>query len=69
MRKHQETQLRNRLANLENYLGSADPELEESYRRQIKQVKADLRALQQKPLPTPVTVADIDQRGIAGSFP
>ncbi|MBT9142501.1 MAG: hypothetical protein DDT29_00895 [Dehalococcoidia bacterium] len=61
MRKHQETQLRNRLTNLENYLGSADPELEESYRRQIKQVKADLRALQQKPLPTPVTVADINR--------
>jgi hypothetical protein len=61
MRKHQETQLRNRLANLESYLGSADPELEESYRRQIKQVRAELRALQQKPLPTPVTVADINR--------
>ncbi|MCL0091189.1 DUF4404 family protein [Dehalococcoidia bacterium] len=61
MRKHQETQLRNRLANLESYLGSADPELEESYRRQIKQVKADLRALQQKPPPAPVTVADINR--------
>ncbi len=61
MRKHRETQLRNRLSNLENYLGSADPELEENYRRQIKQVKADLRALQQKPLPAPVTVADIDR--------
>jgi len=61
MRKHQETQLRNRLTSLENYLGSADPELEESYRRQIKQVKADLRALQQKPPPTPITVADINR--------
>jgi len=61
MRKHQETQLRNRLTNLENYLGSVDPELEESYRRQIKQVKADLRALQQKPLPSPITVADINR--------
>jgi len=61
MRKHQETQLRNRLTNLESYLGSAYPELEESYRRQIKQVKADLRALQQKPLPTPVTVAGINR--------
>jgi len=61
IRKHQETQLRNRLTNLETYLGSADPELEESYRRQIKQAKADLRALQQKPLPAPVTVADINR--------
>ena len=61
MRKHQEAQLRNRLTSLESYLGSADPELEESYRRQIKQVKADLRALQQKPPPTPITVADINR--------
>jgi len=61
MRKHQEAQLRNRLANLETYLGSADPELEESYRRQIKQVKGELRALQQKPLPTRVTIADINR--------
>jgi hypothetical protein len=61
MRKHQETQIRNRLANLESYLGSADPELEDSYRRQIKQAKADLRALQQKPLSAPVTVADINR--------
>jgi len=61
MRKHQETQLKNRLTNLESYLGSADPELEDSYRRQIKQAKADLRALQQKPLSAPVTVADINR--------
>jgi hypothetical protein len=61
MRKHREMQLRSRLTNLENYLGSADPELEESYRRQIKQVKADLRALQQKPPPTPATAADINR--------
>jgi hypothetical protein len=61
IQKHQEAQLRNRLGYLESYLGSADPELEESYRRQIKQVKADLRALQQKPLPAPVTVTDINR--------
>ena len=60
-RRRDEAHLRNRLANLENYLGSSDPELEESYRRQIKQVKADLLALQQKPLPSPVTVADINR--------
>lgn len=61
MRKNQETHLRNRLANLESYLGSADPELEDSYRRQIKEAKADLRALQQKPTPAPVSVADISR--------
>ena len=61
MCKQQETQLRNRLTSLESYLGSADPELEESYRRQIKQVKSALRDLQQKPRPTPVTVADINR--------
>jgi len=61
MCKHQETQIRNRLTSLESYLGSADPELEESYRRQIKQVKSALRDLQQKPRPTPVTVADINR--------
>ncbi|MFW6112662.1 MAG: hypothetical protein ACOC6S_03725, partial [Chloroflexota bacterium] len=60
MRKNQQTHLRDRLANLEGYLGSADPELEESYRQQIRQVKADLRALEQKPLPPPITVADIN---------
>ena len=61
MHKHQETQLKNRLTNLEKNLGSADPELEESYRRQIKQVKADLRAHQQRLMPVPVTVADINR--------
>jgi len=61
MRRHQETQYRNRLANLESYLGSADPELEERYRRQIKQTNADLQKLLQKPLPSPVTVADIER--------
>ena len=60
-RKREEAQLKSRLANLENYLGASDPELEESYRRQIKQVKAELRALQQKPLPSPVTSVDIDR--------
>jgi len=61
MRQHHETQLGNRLTNLESYLGTADPELEESYRRQIKQVKADLQALKQKPLPMPITLADISR--------
>jgi chorismate mutase len=60
-RKREEAQLRNRLANLENYLGASDPELEESYRRQIKQVKAQLLSLHQKPLPSPVTMADINR--------
>ncbi len=61
-RKHEEARLENRLANLEDYLGSSDdPELEESYRRQIKKVKADLRVLQQKPLSSPVTVADTNR--------
>lgn len=61
MRKHDETQSRNRLANLESYLGSADPELEESYRRQIKQEKAKIQALQNRPRPVPVTIADINR--------
>ncbi len=60
-RKRQEAQLRNRLTNLESYLGCCDLELEESYRRQIKQAKAELRSLQQKPLPSPITVADINR--------
>ena len=61
MRRHEETRLKNRLANLEANLGSADPELEESYRREIKQVNAAIRALQQRPPPVPVTIADINR--------
>jgi len=60
-RKREEAQLKNRLANLENYLGASDPEMEESYRRQIKQVKAHLLSLRQKPLPPPVTLVDINR--------
>ncbi|MDP3064420.1 MAG: hypothetical protein Q8O40_14610, partial [Chloroflexota bacterium] len=60
-RKRQEAQLRSRLANLESYLGSCDPELEQSYARQIKEVKAEVRALQQKPLPSPATIVDIER--------
>jgi|GEM_PF-1113110 len=60
-RKREEAHLKSRLANLENYLGDSDSEMEESYRRQIRQAKADLRALQNKPLPAPVTSVDIDR--------
>lgn len=60
-RKHEEANLNNRLSNLENYLGASDPELEESYRRQIRQVKGQIQALRQKPLPPPVTVVDINR--------
>ena len=60
-RKREETQLKSRLANLENYLGAADPDLEESYRRQIRQVKSELLALRQKPLPQPIAAIDIDR--------
>ncbi len=60
-RKREEAQLKSRLANLENYLGAADPELEDSYRRQIKQVKAQLLALRQRPTPPPVTRVDINR--------
>jgi len=38
------------------------PELEESYRRQIKQVKAELLTLRQKPRPAPVTLVDLNPR-------
>lgn len=58
-RKREEAQLKNRLANLEGYLGSCDAELEESYWRQIKQVRMELQALQQKPRPVPVSSVDI----------
>ena len=60
-RKREEAQLKSRLANLENYLGAADPDMEESYRRQIKQVKAQLLALQQRPRPQPVTLVDLNR--------
>ena len=60
-RKREETQLKSRLANLENYLGASDPQLEDSYRRQIKQVNGQLLALRQRPLPPPVTQVDINR--------
>lgn len=60
-RKHEESRLRNKLANLEGYLGSSEPELEESYRRQIRKTQEELRDLQSKPLPSPVSATDIDR--------
>jgi len=60
-RKREEAQLKSRLSNLENYLGASDPDMEESYRRQIKQVKTQLLALQQRPRPQPVTLVDLNR--------
>jgi hypothetical protein len=60
-RKREEAQLKSRLSNLENYLGASDPDMEESYHRQIKQVKAQLLALQQRPRPQPVTLVDLNR--------
>lgn len=58
-RKREEARLTTLLRNLENYLGSSDPELEESYCRRIREAKADLQALRQRPLPSPATDVDI----------
>ena len=61
-RQHrQETELRSRLANLERYLGTADAEREETYWRLIKEARAQLKTIENRPPAPRTTLADIEK--------
>jgi len=60
-RRRREAELKAHIANLERYLGSGDPEREETYWRLIREAKAQLDLMRQKP-PTPrATPLDLER--------
>jgi hypothetical protein len=60
-RHREEMELQIRIANLEKCLGSGDPEKEETYWRQIREVKANLELVRQRPLPPKATGIDLER--------
>jgi len=60
-RRRREAELKAHIANLERYLGSGDPEREETYWRLIREAKAQLDRLRQKPVVSKATQVDLDR--------
>jgi len=60
-RRQRETELKAHIANLEKYLGSGDPEREETYWRLIKEAKMELQFIKQRPAALKSTVMDIEK--------
>ena len=60
-RRQREAELKARIANLKRYLGSEDPEREETYWRLIKEAGAELQILQQTPLAPRSTAIDLER--------
>lgn len=60
-RRRREAELKARIANLERYLGSADPEREETYWRLIREAKAELEIVKQKPPEPRSTLMDVER--------
>jgi hypothetical protein len=60
-RRRGEAELRTHIANLERYLGSGDPEREETYWRLIREEKAKLDLLRQKPATPRATPVDLEK--------
>ena len=59
--RRQDTELRTRLANLENCLGTGDTEREETYWRLVQEVKEQIKLLGNKPPPIKATPMDIEK--------
>jgi len=59
-RRRREAELKAHIANLERYLGSGDPEREETYWRLIREERAKLDMLRQKPAISGATLVDVD---------
>jgi hypothetical protein len=59
--RKRETELKNQIANLERYLGSGDPEREETYWRLIKEAKEELQKISHRPAGPKSTVLDIEK--------
>jgi DNA invertase Pin-like site-specific DNA recombinase len=60
-RCRREAELKARIANLERHLGSGDPEREETYWRLIKEAKAELQFVRQRPSEPSSTVMDLEK--------
>jgi hypothetical protein len=60
-RRQREAELNARIANLKRYLGSEDPEREETYWRLIKEAGAELQILQQTPVAPRSTTIDLER--------
>jgi hypothetical protein len=59
--RKREAELKARLANLEQCLGSGDPEREETYWRLIKEARAELQTIKQRPPLPASTVMDLER--------
>ena len=60
-RRQRENELKTHIANLEKYLGSHDPEKEETYWRLIREARAELQVVRQRPAAPRSTVIDIEK--------
>jgi DNA invertase Pin-like site-specific DNA recombinase len=60
-RCRREAELKARITNLERHLGSGDPEREETYWRLIKEAKAELQLIRQRPSKPSSTVTDLEK--------
>jgi len=60
-RRRRETELKNHISNLESYLGSGDPEREETYWRLIKEAKGKLNLIMNKPARSGATSFDLEK--------
>jgi hypothetical protein len=60
-RRRKEAELKARIANLERYLGSADAEREETYWRLIREARAELELVRQKPPEPRATLVDLER--------
>ena len=60
-RRRREAELKKRIADLEKYLGCGDPEREETYWRLVREERAKLDLLKQKPLTPKATPVDLEK--------
>ena len=60
-RRRQEGELRAHIANLESYLGSSDPEREETYWRLIEEARSQLQLVKRRPRAPRSTMMDVER--------
>jgi DNA invertase Pin-like site-specific DNA recombinase len=59
--RKRETDLKTQITNLERYLGSGDPEREETYWRLIKEANSELKNISQRPAAPKTTAIDLEK--------
>jgi DNA invertase Pin-like site-specific DNA recombinase len=60
-RRRREAEIKTHIANLEKYLGAGDPEREETYWRLIREAKAELKMLNDRPPVPRLTTTDLQK--------